>query len=86
MHCAFLYISKSALHDQYMKLPNYTSWWGRELKKNSFLSLSLKYEKKILYNSTPEKKIIKMDKINDMESERWISKQREDAIVVVVVA
>ena len=42
--------------------------------------------KKNLYNSTSEKNISKFDKINDKESERWILKQREDAIVVVVVA
>lgn len=32
-----------------------------------------------------EKNLSKFDKMNDMESERWILKQREDAIVVVVV-
>ena len=82
LHCAFLYISKPSLHDQYVKLPNYPSWWGRELKKNNFLFLSLKYEEKNLYNSTPEKNLSKFGKINDKESERWILKQREHAIVV----
>ena len=73
MHCAFLYISKPSLHDQYLKLPNYPSWWARELKKNNFLFLSLKYEKKNLYNSTQEKKNLTKQTTRNQSDEFWNS-------------
>ena len=43
-------------------------------------------KKKIFIIQLQKKKLSKFDKINDKESEWWILKQREDAIVVVVVA
>ena len=43
-------------------------------------------KKKIFTIQLQKKKLSKFDKINDKESERWILKQREDAIVAVVVA
>ena len=43
-------------------------------------------KKKIFIIQLQKKKLSKFDKINDKESEWWILKQHEDAIVVVVVA
>ena len=73
-----------SLQDCDVKLPNFTSvLWRTRTHDNYFLFLCVNLDT-FLYNSTPEKFANIIDKLKELEWERWSLKQREFARLFTV--